>query len=102
MVCRPEPGRPTTFTAQVPRPRSNKTKVPKNSASIAPAIPARSLVNVVGVAAFAACKVVNAISPTRLWLLVNYWRARTGVAHRFAGKRGWTSDVGHGAGAIVT
>src|ERR1700722_8696190 len=101
-VCLPEPGRPTVLTAQVPRPRSNRTKVPKNSASIAPAIPARSFVKVVGVAAFTACKVVNVISQLACGCLVNYGRARTGVAHRFAGKRGWTSDVGHRAGAIVT
>src|ERR1700728_4509468 len=42
--CRPEPGRPTTLTAQVPRPSSSSTNVPKNSASIVPAKPARSLV----------------------------------------------------------
>src|ERR1700753_405460 len=68
-VCRPEPGRPTVFTAQVPSPSSNSTKVPKNSASMAPAIPARSRVKVECVGDRSAVKVVNALSPTRSWLL---------------------------------
>src|SRR3984885_7807477 len=62
-VCLPEPGRPTTLTAQVPRPSSNTTKVPKNSASIAPASPARSLVKVLCLGSVSVVKVVNVVSP---------------------------------------
>lgn len=43
--CLPEPGRPTTARATVPSPSRINTNVPKNSASIAPASPARSRVN---------------------------------------------------------
>nr|WP_250160919.1 hypothetical protein [Mycobacterium senriense] len=43
-VCRPDPGNPTTLSAQVPSPSSSRMKVPKNSASMAPGSPARSLV----------------------------------------------------------
>ncbi len=37
-----DPGKPTTLSAQVPRPSRSSTNVPKNSASIAPGNPARS------------------------------------------------------------
>jgi hypothetical protein len=68
--------RPEQRYEQVPRPGSNTTKVPKNSASIAPGIPARSLVKAVGLSGVSAAKVVNVESPTRSSLL---WCTRGGL-----------------------